>query len=61
MSSYKDVKLKEIHAIVKELYSDMCCVTICVNADEMTIDCGDRIITGDYTMRKINGEWCEKL
>ena len=57
----KDKKHKEILEIIRELYPDMTCVTISVNCEEMTIDCNDRIITGDYTMKKINGDWCEKL
>lgn len=59
--AYKDDKHKEILKIIKELYGDMTCVTITVNCNEMEIDCNDRMITGDYSMRKINGEWCEKI
>ena len=61
MSSFKENKHKEILDIIKELYPDMTCVTITVKADAMEIDCNDRIITDDYTMRKISGDWCEKI
>lgn len=59
--TFKDKKHKEIYDIVRELYPDMTNVTITVNCQEMEIDCNDRIIVGDYSMRKINGDWCEKI
>ena len=59
--THKDKKHKEIYDIIRELYPDMTNVTITVNCQEMEIDCNDRLIVGDYSMRKINGDWCEKL
>lgn len=56
----KESKLDEIHKIVKEIYGDMVRVDIGITSDGMEIALQDRGYIKGYSMKRIDGSWCEK-
>ena len=60
MATYKEKKLDEIQNIVKEIYGDMVRVDIGITADGLEVTTQDRGSIKGYSMRRIDGTWCNK-
>lgn len=58
--TYKEKKLNEIHNIVKEIYGDMVRVDIGITYEGTEVELKDRGTVKGYSMRRIDGTWCEK-
>ena len=56
-----DEATKQILSIVKTNWPDATAVDIWVNNEGIEVNVRNRVIINDTSMRKINGEWYEKV